>query len=171
MKVLVVAASRHGSTEMIADCIREELESSGCRTHLADPDSVRDISEYDAVVLGSAVYDGRWLTTARKLASRIEPQLDGKPVWLFSSGPVGGQQSGPVRDAVEWTARLHARGHEVFAGRLDRTQLGVLERVAARGLHAPDGDDRSWLEIGRWARAIAAALRTPEAAQRLVPSS
>jgi len=161
MKVLVAAASRHGSTEMIADCIREELESSGCRTHLADPDTVVSIAEYDAIVLGSGVYGGRWLAAARKLAQRIEPQRAGKPVWLFSSGPIT-ETDGPgttPADAVEWMRRLDARGHAIFAGRLERTQLGLGERLALRGIDAPSADHRSWLEIGRWARSIAATLR------------
>lgn len=167
MKVLVTAASRHGSTEMIADCIREELESSGCRTHLADPDTVLSIAEYGAIVLGSAVYGGRWLASARKLAQRIEPQRDGKLIWLFSSGPVSDQEDpgqAPA-DATEWIERLHAQGHAVFAGRLDRKQLGLGERFALRELDAPSADHRSWLEIGRWARSIAASVReaTPAA--------
>src|SRR5574338_1050632 len=86
MKVLVAAASRHGSTEMIADCIHEELEYGGCQADLADADSVTSIADYDAVILGSAVYSGHWLKGARKLAGRLETELRGKPVWLFSSG-------------------------------------------------------------------------------------
>lgn len=44
---------------------------------------------YDEVVLGSAVYAGRWLEPATELAHRIPAELPGRPVWLFTSGPVG----------------------------------------------------------------------------------
>ena len=173
MKVLVTAASRHGSTQMIADCIREELEAAGCRVHLADPDSVADVEEYDAVVLGSAVYAGHWLKPARKLAQRLEFDLRGKPVWLFSSGPVGepAKPAGSPIDAIEWSGRLHAQGHEVFTGRLDREQLGFGERLVVRAVDAPNGDYRSWLVIGRWARSIATALKAMEASASVRPAA
>lgn len=161
MKVVVAAASRHGSTEMIADCIHEELEYGGCQADLMDADSLTSVAEYDAVVLGSAVYDGHWLKSARKLASRLEAQLDGKPVWLFSSGPVGALARGAAApsDAAEIARRLHAKDHRVFPGRVERDKLGVGERFRLRTSGGANGDDRDWIEIGRWARTIAAALR------------
>jgi menaquinone-dependent protoporphyrinogen oxidase len=161
MRVLVAVASRHGSTNLIADCLHEELEASGCRADLLDAEAPTNMADYDAVVLGSAVYDGRWLKPARKFAERHEAELRGKPVWLFSSGPVGApaRPAEPAVDAVEWTRRLNARGHEIFAGRVDRAVLGWAERLGLRELDVPDGDYRSWLEVGRWARSIAAALR------------
>ena len=159
MKVVVAAASRHGSTEMIADCIHEELEYGGCQAYLMDPDSLTSVADYDAVVLGSAVYAGHWLKPARKLASRLETQLRGKPVWLFSSGPVGAiEQGAPPPDAVEIAGRLGAREHRVFPGRVEQDQLSFSERLGARGLGGRSEDDRDWIEIGRWARSIAASL-------------
>jgi menaquinone-dependent protoporphyrinogen oxidase len=171
MRVLVVVASRHGSTNLIADCLREELDAAGCQADLLDVEAAPGIAEYDAVVLGSAVYGGHWLKPARKFAERYEAGLRGKPVWLFSSGPVGepARPDDPPVDAVEWLRRLGARGHEVFAGRLERAQLGWGERLRARAIDAPDGDYRSWLAIGRWARSIAAELRQTTASPAEVP--
>ena len=164
MKILVTAASRHGSTQMIGDCIREELEASRCRAVLIDPDMVVDLSEFDAVVLGSAVYKGRWLKSARKLAQRLEGQLRGKPVWLFSSGPIGDPATLTTAsaDALALMQRIGAREHRVFAGRLARELLGIGERFSLRGAGAPSGDYRSWLEVGRWARSIAASVHEQE---------
>lgn len=171
MKVLVAAASRHGSTEMIADCIREELEFGGCDADLIDPDSVASVREYDAVVLGSAVYAGHWLKPARKLADRLEPALRGKPVWLFSSGPVGGagKAIAPSVDGGELARRLGAREHRVFPGRIEPVKLSTLERWRVRGADAED-DDRDWLEVGRWARSIAATLRADEPTRSATPA-
>ena len=39
--------------------------------------------------LGSAVYMGRWMKPGRELAQRQAAALAARPVWLFSSGPVG----------------------------------------------------------------------------------
>ncbi|HET7182368.1 MAG TPA: flavodoxin domain-containing protein [Candidatus Limnocylindrales bacterium] len=160
MKVIVAVASRHGSTEMIADCIHEELAYAGCQAYLLDVDAVTSLADYDAVVLGSAVYSGHWLKRAGKFASRFEAALRRMPVWLFSSGPVSAASpsTAPV-EALEISARIGAREHRVFPGRIERDQLGLGERLRLRGFSGQSADDREWIEIGRWARSIAAALR------------
>ncbi len=56
---------------------------------MLEPDEVTELEDYDAVVLGSAVYAGHWLEPAKQLAERFVGQLLGRAVWLFSSGPVG----------------------------------------------------------------------------------
>jgi menaquinone-dependent protoporphyrinogen oxidase len=159
MKVLVTVASRHGSTMLIADAIREELASKGATAHLYEPDEIHDISQYDAVVLGSAVYDGRWLKAARRFALRFETQLARKPLWLFSSGPTGdpAKPMQPPRDALEIMHRLGARDHQVFEGRIERDVLSFAERLRIRV--APGGDFRPWVAITIWARGIATWLK------------
>jgi menaquinone-dependent protoporphyrinogen oxidase len=54
-----------------------------------EPEQVDEVEGYDAVVLGSAVYAGHRLKPARKLVDRCGAALAARPVWLFSSGPVG----------------------------------------------------------------------------------
>lgn len=166
MKVLVSVASRHGSTLQIAETIREELEALGHRGHIAEPDMVTDVTGYDAVILGSAVYAGRWLGSARKFAARLESELIRRPVWLFSTGPVGDppRPAAPPAEALELARRLHARDHRVFPGRLNRDLLGMAERAVVRLLGASSGDYRPWPEIAAWARDIADSLTAESAA-------
>jgi menaquinone-dependent protoporphyrinogen oxidase len=61
----------------------------------------------------------------------------------------------------------HACEHKLFAGKLDASKLGLLERAAVRGAHATEGDHRDWDEINRWAEEIAGQLRrSPETSVR-----
>ena len=168
MKVLVTAATRHGSTAMIGDAIREELVATGVTAHLLEPELIRDIGEYDAVVIGSGVYAGRWLKPARKFVQRFEAQLAAKPVWLFSSGPIGdpARPTEPPAEALEIAARLGAQDHQVFEGRLERAGLGFGERAVVRAMKAESGDYRPWVAITVWARRISASLKR-EAQPRL----
>jgi menaquinone-dependent protoporphyrinogen oxidase len=53
----------------------------------------------------------------------------------------------------------HALGHRVFAGVLDKGDLGMGERVIVRALRVPMGDFRDFEEVSAWAREIAVALR------------
>jgi menaquinone-dependent protoporphyrinogen oxidase len=160
MKVLVTVASRHGSSWLIGDAIREELVATGAKVTLIEPELVESITDFDAVVLGSGVYAGRWLGPARTFAKRHEAELAGKPLWLFSSGPIGdpAKPTQPPVEALELAQRLHARDHQVFEGRLERDLLGFGERAIVRVVGAESGDYRPWVAITTWARGIATAL-------------
>lgn len=160
MDVLVTVASKHGATAEIGETIAKELTDQGCAVTLADPADVTDVSAFDAVVLGSAVYAGRWLAEARQLTERCGDQLRDRPVWLLSSGPVGDPPK-PEEEAVdvaEVVAATGAREHRVFAGRIDKGRLGFAERAIVRALKVPEGDFRDRDAIVDWARQIAVAL-------------
>ena len=160
MTVLVSAASRHGATQAIAHEIARQLRSAGRSATVLEPEAVDTLDGVDAVVLGSAVYRGRWLPEARNLAARLEPDLGDRDVWLFSSGPVGEppRPTDEPGDAATASRMTQAREHRVFAGRLDVSCLSRGERIAARRLHADDGDYRDWYEIRCWATQIADQL-------------
>lgn len=118
MKVTIVVASKHGSTREIADRIGSRLRT---RDHAVDvqvdPPTAR-IDGSDAVILGSAVYAGRWRPEARRFAERAVDALRERPVWLFSSGPLGSPPLPPEEhaDIRPLTERTGARGHRSFAG-------------------------------------------------------
>ena len=132
------------------------------RAHLLEPDEIGDIGQYDAVVVGSAVYGGRWLAPARKFVKRFEAELARKPVWLFSSGPIGdpAKPTQPPAEGLGLAQRLGARDHQVFEGRLERDILGLAERAVVRVVRAESGDFRSWVAITVWARSISASLKS-----------
>jgi menaquinone-dependent protoporphyrinogen oxidase len=160
MKVLVTAASKHGATEEIAMAIGKALRDQGLDTTVLEPEQVDTVDGYDAVVLGSAVYAGHWLKPARELVARCGA-LAGRPVWLFSSGPIGDPpkpKEDPV-DVAELLTATRAREHRLFAGKLARKQLTFPERAIVSALRVPDGDFRDWAEISTWATGIATALR------------
>lgn len=165
MRVLVTYASRHGATEGIARAVAGELRASHVDADLREMGEVRALEGYDAAVIGSAVYMGGWLPEARRFVERNQERLAAVPVWLFSSGPLGAEEpkpEGDPKDLPDLMRETRARGHRVFAGRLDRGGLGFGERLIARAVHAPEGDFRDWDAIRGWAREIAAALQGPE---------
>ena len=166
MRVLVAVASRHGATREIAETIAEALRESTASTgdgpvvDVLSCGEVADLSGYQAVVVGSSVYMGRWMDAARELVRREQDALTALPVWLFSSGPVG-EPPRPREEAVdvaEIGLLCHAREHHVFGGRIDRAQLGFGQRAIVAALRVPDGDYRDWTEIREWASRIAREL-------------
>src|SRR5579884_626876 len=89
MNVLVASQTQHGATREIADMIGATIAARGIETDIRDLASVADVAGYDAVVLGSAVYMGRWMKPAQAFVERHAEELRARPTWLFSSGPIG----------------------------------------------------------------------------------
>lgn len=163
MKILVCVASKHHATEEIGARVRQVLarDLGGAVVELRAPDDVTSVEAYDAVVVGSAVYLGRWLPRARRFVERHAADLSARPVWLFSSGPVARQPAPdrPPADVAALRPAVSARDHHVFAGRLERRVLSRWERAVVHALKVPDGDWRDWPAIEAWAGTIAQDLR------------
>ncbi len=177
MRVLGAYASRHGATQGIAERIAETLRSGGLDAEALPVKGVRDVGGYDAFVVGSAAYMFRWLGEASAFVRRFRSALASRPLWLFSSGPLGtepvdaeGRDQKVVtipRGIPELATDLGARDHHVFFGAYahDRRPIGLAERFmglmpAARD-SLPEGDFRDWPEIEGWASEIAASLERP----------
>ncbi|MFF0745443.1 flavodoxin domain-containing protein [Streptomyces sp. NPDC004111] len=160
IKVLVAYATKNGSTEEIARTVARTLDKEGCAADLRAAAQAGDVRGYDAVVLGSALYAGRWLTDARRFANRQRKALAARPVWLFSSGPLDSGASErdipPVRAARRIRQRVDARGHVTFGGRLTSEAKGRMARMIVNS--GKGGDFRDFDAITAWARDIAAEL-------------
>lgn len=165
-RVLVAVASRHGATREIAEAVARWLpetdagRASGLTAVAVPVEQQPDPARYAAVVLGSAVYFGRWLESAREYAAARAAALRGRPVWLFSSGPIGEPPFPPddAHDAEPIAQLTAARGHVVFPGRLEKSRLGIGERAMVTAMRAPVGDFRDWDAVRAWTEQIAAEL-------------
>jgi len=183
-RVLVVHASRHGSTRGIAERIAEVIERAGHEVEVAPAGAEPSVSGTDAVVVGSGVYMGSWLTDGLEFLRANQGLLSGRRVWLFSTGPLPaassydpdkdplesalgpleGPGSGGRRKLQELIDVIAPREHMVFAGAYDpadppRTMGERFMRMlpAAKGI-LPPGDYRDWPAIEAWADRIAEQL-------------
>lgn len=155
-RVLIVTGSTHGSTSEIGDLIADVLRSHGLRVDHVDAAAIDHFGGYDAAVIGSAVYMGRWLPDVRRVIERNAETLFELPVWLFESGPIGDPPVPRGRSAdVDAMQDLVSAPCRVFPGRLDKARLSRGERVITRVVRAPVGDFRPVDEIEGWATEIA----------------
>ena len=60
MKILITYATKYGSTAEIAEKIDTVLREAGLQTELLPVKQGKDLAPSTAVILGSAVYIGRW---------------------------------------------------------------------------------------------------------------
>jgi menaquinone-dependent protoporphyrinogen oxidase len=168
MNILVSYASKYGATAEIAEKIGEVLRGAGLSIEILPAKQVKDLSPYNAVVLGSAVYYGRWRKPAVKFLKKNQKWLAERPVWLFSSGPVG--EGDPVELLQGWTFpplqqkiadRINPRDIIVFHGAVIQEKLNSFENSILEKLESPTGDFRNWDAITAWAQAIADELKSP----------
>jgi menaquinone-dependent protoporphyrinogen oxidase len=161
-RVLVTAASRHNATREIADAIAAGLVKRGIDAEARIITDVTDLRDYGAIVLGSAIYANRWLGEARRFAQVHASELCMRPVWLFSSGPLGpADHMIPPSEPADIPVMLRltrAGGHRMFGGRLDTEHLYFDERAVARTNHFPEEDRRDWPAVDRFAGEIADEL-------------
>jgi menaquinone-dependent protoporphyrinogen oxidase len=161
MQILMAYASRMRATEEIAQAIATELRHAGHAVDVASCESAPDVWKYDAVIVGSAIYIGRWDKTAVDYLKRQAQDLADRPVWLFQSGPVGeGAETEQVeiphavRKLVE---RLGLVSPITFGGRLDPARAtGPFTRWVATGMY--EGDFRDWDRVRDWSASINSAL-------------
>lgn len=165
MNLLIAVASRHGSTREIADRLAERLELASNSVTIVDVDDWNgDPGQYDAVIVGSAVYEGHWLRSARHFLDRHGATLRQRPVWMFSSGPIGDDRIGVNADHLaELCEAINPVGYHQFGGKLDRADLGRLERWIVDVVRAQEGDFRDWDDVAEWADAVAKWLTTSDA--------
>jgi hypothetical protein len=158
-RVLVAYATKMGSTREVAEAIASVLLESGLEARAVAVREVTDLTAYDAVILGSALYAAHWQRDANRFVTRHLGALRALPVWLFTSGPLDARLAAadlPITpNAAEITKRLIVQGHRTFGGRLDPDFPGLEPQVLATH---PVGDFRDWAVIRAWAASVAQAL-------------
>ncbi|MEU5896600.1 MULTISPECIES: flavodoxin domain-containing protein [unclassified Streptomyces] len=158
--VLIAYGTANGSTARIAETIARVLREEGLSATAVPARCVPDVGAYDAVVVGGGLYAGRWHKDARRFVRRHADGLAGRPLWLFSSGPLDTSASErnipPVPGVRRVMVRLGAQEHITFGGCLEEGAQGfVARRIVSSG---KGGDFRDFAEIEAWAGRIATRL-------------
>ncbi|KUO07781.1 flavodoxin domain-containing protein [Streptomyces sp. DSM 15324] len=159
-KVLVTYGTTNGSTAEIAEAVADVLRKGGLSVEARPARDVASVAPYDAVVVGGGLYAGRWHKDARRFVRRHRRTLAGRPVWLFSSGPLDPSASErdipPVRGVRRAMTGLDAREHITFGGCLEEGAKGRVARMILRS--GKGGDYRDFAAIETWADGIAREL-------------
>jgi len=161
MKALVVYGSKRGGTQGLAEMLADALTDLGLQVTVRPAaDRNRDLDSFDLVVVGGALHANVWHKDARRFVHRSAGWLSGKPVWFFSSGPLGEDAAeaaavGPVGRVEDLMRSVGARGHRTFGGRLAADAKGFPAAAMAKRLA---GDWRDPEEIRLWAKQIVSEI-------------
>jgi len=169
--LLVVYATRYGSTQEVAEQVAETLREAGLAVDVQAVQKVRDLEGYRAVVLGAPLYIGQLLKDARRFLERHQQALAERPVAVFALGPTG---AGAEGEWVEVRAQLDKElqkypgltpvAVELFGGAYDPDKLRMFDKLLATlpasPLHgAPASDLRDWDAIRAWASNLGEKLQ------------
>jgi menaquinone-dependent protoporphyrinogen IX oxidase len=85
MKTLIVYGTRYGATAKTAEEIAEVLRNKDIEVKIsnAKDEKIRDLSEYDLVIVGSGIKAFRWTKEPKSFLKKFRKELRQKKVALF----------------------------------------------------------------------------------------
>ncbi len=161
--VLVAYATKRGSTREVAADVGRVIRQSGLEVEISPAREVKKLDRYQAVVLGGALYMGRWHKDARRMLKRFSSELTSLPFAVFAMGPKETTSEALESAAAELTKALaevpevHPFSTAIFGGVIDPTKLHFpFSRM-------PAGDARDWDAIQDWANEVVRGISTRSA--------
>jgi menaquinone-dependent protoporphyrinogen oxidase len=156
--VLIVYASKHGSTEQVARRIGEVLRAHGLTTVVEEAGAAKEIDGFRAVVLGGSIYMGRWHKEAKAFLHRNREAFSELPLAVFALGPGKNTEKDfadsrkQLDHALEHEHGVEPRAVAVFGGVIEPEHLKFpFNRMAKT-------DIRDWPTIHAWADELPGVL-------------
>ena len=153
--ILVAYATKRESTHEVADAVAARLRELGHEVNVWPAADIGMLRPYGAVVLGGALYAGRWHRDARRFVATHRDELAKRPVAVYAMGPLK-LEPADVRGSREQLDRALAKepwlepvSVAVFGGVIDPAKMRFpLTRMEA-------ADARDWDAIRSWADELA----------------
>ncbi|HEY6019828.1 MAG TPA: flavodoxin domain-containing protein [Candidatus Paceibacterota bacterium] len=165
--ILLAYATRYGSTQEVAETIAATLREVGLEVDVQPMQEVKMLDQYDAVVLGAAIYNAKWHAEAHQFVSRHQDTLTQLPVVIFTLGPLSASDAAKRNSRRQLDSELAKYSWlkpvavEIFAGKYDPSKpgMGFFDRFV------PARDVRNWDAIRAWAKTLPAQLQYAEILQ------
>jgi menaquinone-dependent protoporphyrinogen oxidase len=165
-KVLVAYSSKAGSTSEVAKAIGEVLSKNGADVTVEQIKNVKDLTGYQAVVVGSLIRMGRWVPEAKNFIEKNKAALDNVPTAIFTACDTMKEDTEEKRAVVSGYIEpvlqlIKPVENGLFAGKMDTNKLSFLDRtiinMMAKG-EDPNADYRDWTKINAWAEKLPALM-------------
>ncbi len=169
-KVLVAYASQYGSTGGVADAIGKELCNRGAAVVVCMLKNVGSLNEYRSVVIGSAIYRGKWMPEAMDFVERNRGALQQVPVAYFLVCMTMREPTEENRRKVlayldpvlKAAPEVQPVNVGTFAGALNFSNLSSPIKMIMKLKGASEGDYRDWTAIRTWADGLCSPLLAME---------
>lgn len=163
-RVLVTYASRYGSTGEVADAIGREVCSKDIATDVVLIRNASDVGAYQGVVIGSAIYMGKWMPEAVDFLKTNRDLLRRVPVAYFlvcmtlarPTEENRAEARSYMDPILEGMPEVKPVALGTFAGALDYRNLSWATKTIMKSKGTPEGDFRDWNAIRDWTRSAVA---------------
>lgn len=185
MKALIVYGTRYGATAGTSEEIAKVLGAEGFDVKVvnAKNEKIKDITEYDLIIVGSGMQMFKWTGEAEDFLKKFQKELLQKKLAIFVSSAVKStyEREGKkdelaklLQDYLEDKAtkyNLHPIAMTLFGGIIDYNKINPIFRRAFRGqrkVYEADGfkenppgvyDMRDMEEIRNWAKTLAQSIK------------
>jgi menaquinone-dependent protoporphyrinogen oxidase len=184
VRALIVYGTRYGATAGTSEEIAKVLREAGFDVKVANAkkEKIRDISEYELIVVGSGMRMGKWTGEADDFLQKFQKELQQKKLAIFASTmKTVSEREGKTEDVAKMRKaaledkvlqyNLHPIALGFFGGVLDYNKMGFLFKRTMGFLRpqlekdgfketSPDLYDlRGWDEIRSWANELAKKAR------------
>lgn len=154
-KILIAYASKAGSTIEIANYLGNILHEKGISADVLPVEKISDISQYQSVILGSAIRVGKILPEAMKFVENNQVELKNKRFGIFIVCMTLSQDTEENRKIVSdylipVRALVKPDSEGFFAGVMDLNKLNLLEKMIMKAMKTPVGDFRKWDQVEAW---------------------
>ncbi len=154
-KTLIAYASKAGSTQEVAIYMGQKLQDKGQEVDVLPVQNVTDITQYDSIILGSAIRVGKLLPEAMKFVENNQKELTKKSFGVFIVCMTLNEDTEDNRRIVSdylnpLRAIVKPDSEGFFAGKIDFRRLKLLERLIVKAMKVPEGDYRKWDQINAW---------------------
>ena len=164
-KVLIAFATKTGTAMDAAKLLGEAMTlpwaTYDCRTGEIAPGQPLDLGDWDAVVLGTAMYMGKPLGAMRRFCTRYESELMQKPLFFYTCG-VGTAQEDKAYLLSQLPPSMAKGDYPVFhlGGEIREDHMNFFSRMAMREYVKQHGPATGILrqEIERMARGVEAIV-------------
>lgn len=163
-KVLIAYSSKAGSTSEVAKAIGDVLSKSGADVTVEQIKNVKDVSAYQAVVVGSLIRMGSWVPEARNFVEKNKAVLEKVPTAFFTTSLTLKDDTEENRAKVAGyvepvTQIVKPVENGLFGGKMDTSRLSFLDRMIIENMiKETNGDYRKWDEINAWAEKLPALM-------------
>ncbi len=184
-KILIAYGTRYGATASTAEEIAKVLRDEGFEVKVVNlkEEKVKDITEYELVIIGSGMKMNMWTRKAKTFLNKFSSELKNKKVAIFVSS--GGRALMEYKGEHDEISRITKKYLEdkaskydlnpismtMFGGIWDYNQMGNIYRKildSEKENFIPAGfketepgvyDSRNWDEIRKWAKDLASKIR------------
>jgi len=137
MKTLILYATKNGATREIATRISQHI--SGATLHDLKQPNIPALATFDCVIVGSAIYAGAMRKEAKSFLAQHTNDLRGKPLGLFVSGMVQGDETRCFKDNVSASLLQSAKATRFLGGIFDPQTSGAVARLLMKAVTKQSG--------------------------------